>query len=86
METQSTVNMVLSSGLVIFGWFARELWTAVKELKSDLAQVREDLPKLYVGQEHYREDIRELKAMMDKIDHRLDTKFGKWGGELEGSR
>ena len=86
MESQAAINMVLSAGLTVLGWLARELWTAVKELKTDLAKLREDLPKNYVGQEHYREDIRELKGMTDKIYDRLNAKVEKWNFEQENQR
>ena len=55
----------------------RELWGAVKELKSDLAALREDLPKEYVAKDDYREDIREIKAMLAKIFEKLDAKVDK---------
>jgi hypothetical protein len=59
------------------GWFARELWAAVKELKADLAKLREDLPKEYVARDDYREDIREIKAMLAKIFEKLEGKADK---------
>jgi len=72
---------LLNAGLVLVssftGWFARELWSAVKDLKSDLAKLREDLPKEYVSKDDYREDIRELKKMIEKIFDKLDSKSDK---------
>jgi hypothetical protein len=59
------------------GWFARELWAAVKELKADLAKLREDLPKEYVARDDYREDIRDIKAMLAKIFEKLEGKADK---------
>jgi hypothetical protein len=75
MESQLLVNFSLGAGFTILGWFARELLTADKELKNDLAQLRAELPKSYVGLIHYREDIRELKGIMDKVFVRLDAKI-----------
>jgi hypothetical protein len=77
METQSTINLVLGAGLTVLGWFAREMWSAVKELKADLSHLREELPKQYVAKDDYREDIRELKEMVGKIFDRLDAKADK---------
>jgi cell division protein FtsB len=59
------------------GWFARELWTAVKDLKTDLAKLREELPKTYVTRDDFREDMRELKDMLGKIFDKLDAKQDK---------
>ncbi len=77
MEPQVILNIVLSGIMTVLGWFARELWTAVKDLKADLAKLREDLPKAYVMREDYRADVREIKEMLSKIFDRLDQKADK---------
>ena len=77
MENQHLINMSLGIGMTVVGWFARELWGAVKELKADLATLREDLPKEYVAKDDYREDIREIKALLAKIFEKLENKADK---------
>ena len=77
MDTQTAVNIVLGTASTAIGWFARELWTAVKDLKSDLAKLREELPKTYVTRDDFREDMRELKDMLGKIFDKLDAKQDK---------
>jgi hypothetical protein len=77
MDNQSILNIVLSSSSLVLGWFLREMWSAVKELKSDLAKLREELPKDYVARDDYRQDIREFKEMLNKLFDRLDTKVDK---------
>ena len=77
MENQQLINALIGGGFAILGWFARELWGAVKELRADLAALREDLPKEYVAKDDYREDIREIKAMLEKIFEKLDAKVDK---------
>jgi len=77
MEMQQIIDLGLGAVMAVIGWFARELWSAVKELKSDLSKLREDLPKDYVARDDYRQDIRELKEIMNKIFDRLDNKQDK---------
>lgn len=77
MEYQQTINFAIGSGFAIIGWFARELWSAVKELKADLSKMREDLPVKYVQKDDYREDIREVKHLLAKIFEKLDDKVDK---------
>jgi hypothetical protein len=77
MENQHLINAMLAGGFTVLGWFARELWAAVKELKVDLAKLREDLPKEYVLRSDYREDIRDIKAMLAKIFEKLENKADK---------
>lgn len=63
--------------MTVFGWFARELWAAVKELKTDLAKLREEVIREFVPRVDYREDMRDVKAMLEKIFDRLDAKMDK---------
>ena len=77
MENQHFINALLGGGFTVLGWFARELWAAVKELKADLAALREDLPKEYVAKDDYREDIKEIKALLAKIFEKLENKADK---------
>lgn len=77
MESQTVINMVLGVASTAIGWFARELWTAVKDLKADLAKLREELPKTYVTRDDFREDMRDIKDMLAKIFDKLDNKVDK---------
>jgi hypothetical protein len=77
METQALINFgfVLVSG--VLGWFAREMWSAVKELKADLAKLREELPKTYVTKDDFKSDMQRVLDMLDKIWTKLDGKADK---------
>jgi hypothetical protein len=77
METQALINFgfVLISG--VLGWFAREMWSAVKELKADLAKLREELPKTYVTKDDFKSDMQRVLDMLDKIWTKLDGKADK---------
>ena len=77
METQALINFgfVLISG--VLGWFAREMWSAVKELKSDLSKLREELPKTYVTKDDFKSDMQRVLDMLDKIWTKLDGKADK---------
>ena len=77
MENQYFVNVFFGVGLACIGWFARELWAAVKELRTDLAMLRQALPANYVSRDDYREDIREIKAFLAKIFDKLEQKADK---------
>jgi len=77
MDFQTIINFGLTTVSLVVGWFARELWAAVKELKADLAKLREDLPKEYISKNDYRDDIREIKDMLNKLFDRIDHKVDK---------
>lgn len=77
MDWQLIINITTGVGLSIIGWFARMLWEADKELRVDLARLREELPQTYVTKNDYREDIRDLKTLLQHISDKLDGKADK---------
>jgi cell fate (sporulation/competence/biofilm development) regulator YmcA (YheA/YmcA/DUF963 family) len=70
---QQLLNILFGAALTVAGWFARELWSAVQELKSDISK----LPLVYVARQDYRDDMKEVKDMLGKIFDRLDHKADK---------
>jgi hypothetical protein len=77
MEPQFLINSGLSLACLVIGWLARELWTSVKLLQSDLTSLSVELPKTYVTRDDYRSDLKEIKDMLGKIFDRLDGKADK---------
>ena len=74
IDVQGIINILLGSFITLLCWLAMEMWSAVKELKTDLGKLREDLPRTYVLTEDYRRDIYEIKDMLSKIFDKLDGK------------
>jgi hypothetical protein len=77
MDSQQLINAILGATSATLGWFARELWSAVKELKSDLAMLRESIPKEYIRREDFSDFKRELLTVLERIEHKLDKKQDK---------
>jgi len=77
MEFQNIVDTVLLIISGSIGWFAKELWGVLKELKEDLSSLKEDLPRSYVLREDYKQDIKDLKEIMGKIFDKLDNKLDR---------
>jgi hypothetical protein len=70
---QQLLNILFGAALTVAGWFARELWTAVQELKKDLSK----LPLVYIARQDYRDDMKDIKDMLGKIFDKLDGKQDK---------
>jgi hypothetical protein len=70
---QQLLNILFGAALAVAGWFARELWSAVQELKSDISK----LPLVYVARQDYRDDMKDIKDMLGKIFDKLDGKQDK---------
>lgn len=76
-EYQTIINIVAGAAFSALGWFARELWSAVNDLKKDLSKLREELPKTYVTREDFKSDVKDIKEMLSKIFDKLDHKADK---------
>lgn len=77
MEMQWVLNTAAGIAFTALGWFAREMWSAVKELKSDLSRLREELPKTYLPKDDFKEGIKEIKDMLSDIYKELRNKADK---------
>jgi hypothetical protein len=77
MDMQHVVDLILAVGMTVFGWFAREMWSAVKELKADLAHLREEIPKEYAQKDDLEKVMARIDAKLDKLFDKLDAKADK---------
>ena len=77
MNPQHLIDIGLGTACAVTGWFARELWTAVKELRGDLARLSVELPKTYVTRDDYRSDLKEIRDLLGRIFDKLDGKVDR---------
>lgn len=77
MNQQDLINLVLGACMTVIGWFARELWTAVKNLKEDIKKIEVDLPTSYVRKDEINIRFDKLESILDKIFDKLDSKVDK---------
>jgi hypothetical protein len=77
METQNLINIVGGTVLSVLGWFARQLWDAVQDLKRDVKSIEVDLPTFYVRKEDLESRLDRLEAVLNRIFEKLDHKADK---------
>ena len=77
MDTQSLINLVGGAALTALGWFAREVWGAVGELRRDLHQIEVDMPKEYVQKIDLDKRMTHIEDMFQRIYDKLDAKVDK---------
>ena len=73
LETQTLVDLALGSVLAVIGWFARQLWDAVKHLQEDIHKIEVDLPTYYVKREEFSDSLREIKDLCRQIFDKVDS-------------
>lgn len=74
MDWQHFINLGMGALLSVLGWFARQLWDAVKTLQSDLNRLELSISDNYVKKDDFKEGVKELKDMLAKIFDKLDNK------------
>ena len=77
MEDQQIINLIIGVVLSVLGWFARQLWDAVQDLKKDVKQIEVDLPTHYVRKEDLDVRLDRLETVLNRIFEKLDHKADK---------
>lgn len=84
MDWQAIINIVAASLLSMGGWFARQQWDAVRELKKEIADLRLHVSETYTKKsevEALRVDMDKrfdkLEQMITRLFDRLDSKADK---------
>ena len=61
MDWQNIINIGGGTSLAVAGWFARQLWDSVKELKADIAALRLHVSETYAK----KSEIETLESQME---------------------
>ena len=77
MEDQQIINVIIGVVLSVLGWFARQLWDAVQDLKKDVKQIEVDLPTHYVRKEDLESRLDRIELSLNRIFEKLDNKADK---------
>ena len=73
MDWQNVINVGGGTALAVAGWFARQLWDSVKELKADIADLRLHMSETYVK----KSEVETLRGDMDKRFDRLEQMIAR---------
>lgn len=80
MDYQVLFNIAFTAAGFLGGWVLNNMTKAIERLDADVR----DMPKTYVTKDDWREDMRTLKADMDKGFDKLDKTLGTIFKRLEG--
>ena len=79
LGVQELINIGGGAFLATLGWFARQLYESVRELRDDVHQIEIDLPTNYIRREEYAETMKRIEAIVERIFDKLDAKADKQG-------
>lgn len=73
MEAQSLINIVAAIAAFFAGWMINSITRAIEKIEDKLNAVPVD----YVSKNDYKDDLKRVYEMLDKIFVRLDDKADK---------
>lgn len=74
---QAAINLIAGATLAVMGWFARQLWEAVADLRADVHTIEVNLPTNYVRRDEHSEAMKRIEDLLGKIFDKLDNKVDK---------
>lgn len=77
---QDFLNVLVGCSIAVGGWFARQLWDAVRDLRRDLHKIEVALPRDYVRRDdlkEIRDSLKEIREDLKYIGSKLDNKADK---------
>ena len=77
MDWQLLFNLIGTGVMATIGWFARQLWDSVQDLKEDIKNIEVDLPTNYVRRVDIDAQFNKLEASLQRILDKLDQKADK---------
>lgn len=72
-DGQILFNIIIGIAGVFGGWILNNISRSIERLDKDVRQ----MPLTYVTRADYRADIEEIKAMLNRINDKLDEKADK---------
>ena len=83
MDWQTIINIGAGALLGVGGWFARQLWDSVKELKTDISEIRLHMSENYVKKSEVENFKFDMDKRFDRIEVLLDKLFEKLDGKVD---
>jgi chaperonin cofactor prefoldin len=77
MDMNLIINIVLGVCLSVGGWFVRQMWDAVQNLKQDIQRIEVELPTSYVRKSDLDARLDKIDDMLEKLFDRLNSKADK---------
>ena len=73
MDTQVLINVGFGLAGAFGGWILNSISRSIIKIEDRLSE----LPLVYVTRDDYRNDVNDIKKMLDKIFDKLDNKVDK---------
>jgi hypothetical protein len=77
MDWQYLFNLVGAGAAIGIGWWCRQIWDGVQDLKEDVKKIEIDLPSHYIKKDEIKERFDRIELLLDKLYEKLEQKADK---------
>ena len=74
MDWQILFNLGGTAILFSIGWWCRQIWDSVQNLKEDVKQIEIDLPTHYVKKDEIASRFDRIEMLLDKLFEKIEQK------------
>jgi|TARA_Y100000114_G_scaffold152625_1_gene171218 hypothetical protein len=74
---QMIINIVGAVLVGSLGFIIKTLWDGQQKMKQDMTSLERYLPETYIRRDDYKDDIADIKNMLNAIFEKLDQKVDK---------
>lgn len=74
METQTLLDILAGTVIAGIGWFARQLFYAIEELRRNVQTLEIQLPIQYLRKDEFDARMTRIENMLERISEKLDRK------------
>ena len=71
------INIVGAVLVGSLGFIIKTLWDGQQKIKQDMTSLERYLPETYIRRDDYKDDIADIKNMLNAIFEKLDQKVDK---------
>ena len=77
VDWQALFNIAVLSVGALSGWLFRVMWVAQRDLRHDLREIEQSMPRYYVRRDDFKDTVAALFVKLDRIEDKLDNKVDK---------
>ena len=71
-DWQSIVNLAIGSSIAVGGWFAREIYGSMKELREMVHKLEVDLPSNYIKKDDFKDGMNRIEDLFAEVFKKID--------------
>lgn len=77
MEGQILFNIIVGACGAMGGWMLKIIFDSITVLQKDVKDLNSEIHQDFLRKDDYREDINDIKGMLNRIFEKLDQKADK---------